>query len=76
MKEMERRFAKSPEQVRDVRRWLDGLIGTRQPVLIENGGKGHADNFAPVAIEGSARGDLGNARITGCDGDRLTAVWA
>ena len=26
MKEMERRFAKSPDQVRDVRRWLDGLL--------------------------------------------------
>jgi threonylcarbamoyladenosine tRNA methylthiotransferase MtaB len=57
-------------------RWLDVLIGTRQPVLMENGGKGHADNFAPLAIEGSARGDVGTARITGRDGDRLTAVWA
>ena len=57
-------------------RWLDSLIDTNQPVLIENGGKGHSDNFAPVAIENASRGDTGLARITGRDGDRLTAVWA
>ena len=57
-------------------RWLDRLIGTKQPVLMENGGKGHADNFAPVAIEGSARGDLGTALVAGRNGDHLTAVWA
>jgi hypothetical protein len=45
-------------------------------VLIENGGKGHADNFAPVAIEGASRGQTGNARITARKGDQLTAVWA
>jgi threonylcarbamoyladenosine tRNA methylthiotransferase MtaB len=56
--------------------WLDSLIGTVQPVLIENGGKGHADNFAPVAIDGAVRGEAGAARITGRDGDRLTAAWA
>ncbi|HEX5257241.1 MAG TPA: MiaB/RimO family radical SAM methylthiotransferase [Sphingomicrobium sp.] len=57
-------------------RWLDSLIGTVQPVLIENGGKGHADNFAPIAVEGASRGDAGRARITGRQGDHLTAVWA
>jgi threonylcarbamoyladenosine tRNA methylthiotransferase MtaB len=57
-------------------RWLDTLVGTAQPVLMENGGKGHANNFAPVAIEGSARGDLGTALVTGRNGDHLTAVWA
>jgi threonylcarbamoyladenosine tRNA methylthiotransferase MtaB len=57
-------------------KWLDGLVGTVQPVLIENGGKGHADNFAPVAIEGASRGQTGNARITARKGDQLTAVWA
>jgi len=57
-------------------RWLDTLIGTKQPVLMENGGKGHMDNFAPVAIEGSARGDLGTALVAGRNGDHLTAVWA
>ena len=57
-------------------RWLDRLVGTRHRVLIENNGRGHADNFAPVAIEGSARGESGRALITSCDGDHLRAVWA
>ena len=33
-------------------RWLDGLVGTRQTVLIENSEKGHSDGFAPVRIAG------------------------
>ena len=57
-------------------RWLDSLVGTEQPVLIENGGKGHSDNFAPVAIEGARRGEAGQARIVAREGDLLTAVWA
>jgi threonylcarbamoyladenosine tRNA methylthiotransferase MtaB len=33
-------------------KWLQGLIGTSQRVLIEGGGRfGHAENFAPVRIE-------------------------
>ena len=58
------------------RRWLDTLVGTVQPVLVETDGKGHADNFAPVQIESARRGDTGGARITGRLGDRLSAVWA
>jgi threonylcarbamoyladenosine tRNA methylthiotransferase MtaB len=57
-------------------RWLDRLAGSVQPVLIEGDGKGHADNFAPVVVHGAERGQCANARITGSDGDRLTAVWA
>jgi threonylcarbamoyladenosine tRNA methylthiotransferase MtaB len=57
-------------------RWLESLVGTAQPVLVENGGKGHADNFAPVAIEGASRGEAGCARIIGRIDDHLTAVWA
>jgi len=57
-------------------RWLERLAGAVQPVLIENGGKGHTDNFAPVEIKGSQRGEIGPARITGRNGDHLTAVWA
>ena len=56
--------------------WLDGQIGTTQHVLIENNAKGHSDGFAPVRIGGSVRGDSGNARITGRDGDHLTGVFA
>jgi threonylcarbamoyladenosine tRNA methylthiotransferase MtaB len=57
-------------------RWLDSLAGSAQRVLIEADGKGHTDNFAPVAIEGASRGESGTARITGRDDDHLTAVWA
>jgi threonylcarbamoyladenosine tRNA methylthiotransferase MtaB len=57
-------------------RWLDSLIGSTLPALAEGEGKGHTDNFAPVAIDGSKRGETGLARITGHQGDHLTAVWA
>ena len=56
--------------------WLNELIGTNQQVLIENSAKGHSDSFAPVWIEGSRRGEIGHARVTGHDGKHLTAVWA
>lgn len=57
-------------------RWLDSLVGTTQPTLVEGPGKGHTDNFAPVAIEGGQRGEAGIARITGHSDDHLRAVWA
>ncbi|HEX3423571.1 MAG TPA: radical SAM protein [Sphingomicrobium sp.] len=57
-------------------RWLDSFTGRTEPVLIECEGKGHADNFAPVIIEGASRGQTGLARITGRSPDHLTAVWA
>jgi threonylcarbamoyladenosine tRNA methylthiotransferase MtaB len=57
-------------------RWLETLVGTAQQVLIENHGKGHTDSFAPISIDGASRGHTGVARITGRDGDHLTAVWA
>ena len=56
--------------------WLDRLVGTVQPVLIENREKGHSDNFAPVAISGSKRGDTGLARITGRTDDSLVGTFA
>jgi threonylcarbamoyladenosine tRNA methylthiotransferase MtaB len=56
-------------------RWLDSLVSTRQPVMNEGEDRGHTDNFAPVAIAGPL-GHRGRARITGRDGDHLTAVWA
>ncbi|MEO5611364.1 MAG: radical SAM protein [Sphingomicrobium sp.] len=56
--------------------WLDSLIGTSQRVLIENNAKGHNDGFAPVLIDGSARGDIGTACITARDGDQLVGVFA
>jgi threonylcarbamoyladenosine tRNA methylthiotransferase MtaB len=57
-------------------RWLESLVGTKQRVLVENGGNGHADNFATIAVPGALRGECGTVRITGRDDDYLTAVWA
>jgi threonylcarbamoyladenosine tRNA methylthiotransferase MtaB len=57
-------------------RWLVGLIGTTQRVLVENEGKGHADNMAPVVISGTSRGDIPNVRVTGREKDRLVGVAA
>ena len=56
--------------------WLDGLIGTTCRVLIEGDGTGHTDNFAPVMVESAKRGEVGQVRVTGCNGDQLTAVWS
>jgi threonylcarbamoyladenosine tRNA methylthiotransferase MtaB len=58
------------------RGWLDSLVGTSQPILIEGHGTGHTDHFAPVAIAGAIRGQSGFARVTGSDGERLSAVFA
>ena len=56
--------------------WLEGLAGTIQQVLIEGDSIGHTDNFAPVTLAAATRGDNGDARIMGFDGNRLMAVWA
>jgi threonylcarbamoyladenosine tRNA methylthiotransferase MtaB len=56
--------------------WLDSLVGTKQPVLIENSEKGHTDAFAPVFVAGSKRGDAGLATITGRTEDSLVGVFA
>ena len=56
--------------------WINGLIGTAQPVLIENSEKGHTDGFAPIFIAGSRRGDTGLATITGTKDDMLVGVFA
>ncbi len=56
--------------------WLDSLVGTEQPVLVENSEKGHTDAFAPVFIAGSKRGDTGMARITGRTDDNLVGAFA
>ena len=56
--------------------WLRCLVGSKMDVMIENNSKGHSANFAPVRIEGATRGETGTARMTGHNGDHLTAVWA
>jgi threonylcarbamoyladenosine tRNA methylthiotransferase MtaB len=67
------RLRQAAEQRRSC--WLDGLVGTRQTVLIENSEKGHTDGFAPVRIAGSKRGDLGAAKIVGRDNETLTGIF-
>lgn len=55
-------------------RWLGTLVGTRQAVLAERGGGGHAPNFARVRFEGTAPapGAIANIIITGVDDGALT----
>ncbi len=53
--------------------WLASLVGTRQAVLAERGGAGHAANFARVRFEGDAPepGRIVTTIITGLDADGL-----
>jgi threonylcarbamoyladenosine tRNA methylthiotransferase MtaB len=57
-------------------RWLDTFVGSSTTVLMESGGKGHNDSFAPVAISEILRGELLTARITERDGDHLIGFRA
>ncbi|MEN3971368.1 tRNA (N(6)-L-threonylcarbamoyladenosine(37)-C(2))-methylthiotransferase MtaB [Sphingomicrobium sp. XHP0235] len=55
--------------------WLESQVGTMQPVLIENHGRGHTDGFAPIAIAGTVRGDYGEAMVTDADDKGLTGEF-
>jgi threonylcarbamoyladenosine tRNA methylthiotransferase MtaB len=57
-------------------RWLEGLVGTTQRVLVEGDGKGHADNFAPVLLEGAERGDSVIVQIIAREDDHLVGIAA
>ena len=62
----------------EVRRsaWLDGLIGTRQRVLVENErGHGHGESNAPVLLAGAAKGIIHDATITGRDDTHLIGIF-
>jgi threonylcarbamoyladenosine tRNA methylthiotransferase MtaB len=56
--------------------WLQSLVGTTQRVLVELGGKGHTDSFAPVSVTGADKGSVVDVRIVALDGDQLTGVAA
>ncbi|MES2497673.1 MAG: tRNA (N(6)-L-threonylcarbamoyladenosine(37)-C(2))-methylthiotransferase MtaB [Pseudomonadota bacterium] len=58
--------------------WLRGLVGTRQAVLAERGGTGHAPNFARVRFDGAAPapGVIADTIITGLDDSGLAAILA
>jgi threonylcarbamoyladenosine tRNA methylthiotransferase MtaB len=56
--------------------WLHGLVGSRQKVLAERGGGGHAENFAPVLIRGAGpNGEdvrkVIEVTVTGVEGGQL-----
>ena len=59
-------------------RWLQGLIGTTQSVLVERSGQsGHAENFAPVRFAGAqAPSTIVAATITGLEKGVLIAQEA
>jgi len=59
--------------------WLEGLVGTRQQVLVEKNGFGHAENFAPVRLapprDGEGfEGEIVSVRIADVRGDTLVGV--
>jgi threonylcarbamoyladenosine tRNA methylthiotransferase MtaB len=49
VKERARRLREASARRRAM--WLASMVGTRQKVLMERGGSGHAENFAPVRLE-------------------------
>jgi threonylcarbamoyladenosine tRNA methylthiotransferase MtaB len=53
--------------------WLEGLVGTRQKVLVEReDGFGHAETFAPVRVADRSRvGRIVEAKIARAEGDML-----
>jgi threonylcarbamoyladenosine tRNA methylthiotransferase MtaB len=57
-------------------RWLDSLVGSTLPVLIEGDGTGHSDNFAPIAVAGARRGNTGRVHVSGRGATTLTGHWA
>ena len=57
---------------RALARHLDGLVGQVLPVLMERGGIGRLDSFAPVAVgAGPGPGSMVTVRLAGHDGKRL-----
>jgi threonylcarbamoyladenosine tRNA methylthiotransferase MtaB len=61
--------------------WLGSMIGTRQKVLVERDGCGHAENFAPVRLahpldaEGLT-GTIVDVRVAAVEGETLVGVPA
>jgi threonylcarbamoyladenosine tRNA methylthiotransferase MtaB len=57
--------------------WLEGLIGTRQKVLLEKSNFGHAENFAPVRLLGEGKvGGIVPVTIKGVEDGALSGVPA
>jgi threonylcarbamoyladenosine tRNA methylthiotransferase MtaB len=64
----ERARALREASARRRRLWLAGLVGTKQKVLVEKGGHGHAENFAPVQLS-QARSSRAKSRGAGTDSE-------
>ncbi|GAA4812728.1 tRNA (N(6)-L-threonylcarbamoyladenosine(37)-C(2))-methylthiotransferase MtaB [Sphingosinicella ginsenosidimutans] len=58
------------------RRWLEAMVGTRQRVLVERQGRGHAENFAPVQPTAGEAGQIVEVSITGLENDVLIGARA
>jgi threonylcarbamoyladenosine tRNA methylthiotransferase MtaB len=57
--------------------WLEGLLGTRQKILLEKDNFGHAENFAPVRLVGAgAVGGIVAVTIAGVENGILVGVPA
>jgi threonylcarbamoyladenosine tRNA methylthiotransferase MtaB len=52
-------------------RHLDGLVGTRQRVLVEQDGIGRTEGFVIAALGESKPGEIVEVTVSGHDGDRL-----
>ena len=62
---------------RQARTYLDALVGSRQPVLVENRGTGRTEGFAEVVLDAECvPGEVIDARIIGREGRRLCASAA
>jgi threonylcarbamoyladenosine tRNA methylthiotransferase MtaB len=46
-------------------KWLEAMVGTRQFVLMEKGGRGHCENFAPVEMKEPKEGTTRHPRESG-----------
>ncbi len=56
--------------------WLQAMIGTRQRVLVEKGGHGHAENFALARVAGAPAGKIVEVNITGIENGKLIGEGA
>ena len=55
------------------RRHLDGLVGTRQRVLVEQDGIGRTEGFVVAKVSEGRPGEIVEITVSGHDGDRLIA---
>jgi threonylcarbamoyladenosine tRNA methylthiotransferase MtaB len=74
VKERARRLREATARRRAI--WLQAMVGTRQKVLMERGGSGHAENFASVRVAANEVGKIRDVMITGVSEDCLIGVPA